>query len=72
MEFSLIEKALFISLFDITKQFTDNIKLKLNRDVLHIQSVDDANISIIDIKLKKTYFNTYNITKEITYDLILV
>lgn len=68
MEFSLIEKSLFISLFDIIKQFTDNIKLKLNHDVLHIQSVDDANISIIDIKLKKTYFNTYNITKEITYD----
>jgi len=68
MEFSLIEKTLFISLFDIFKQFSDNIKIKLNYDVLHIQSVDDANVSIIDIKLEKSYFNTYNITEEIIYD----
>ena len=68
MEFSLIDKTLFITIFDIFKQFSDNIKLKLNSNTLHIQSVDDANVSIIDIKLSKTYFNTYKITKEIIYD----
>lgn len=68
MEFSLIDKTLFVTIFDIFKQFSDNIKLKLNSNTLHIQSVDDANVSIIDIKLSKTYFNTYKITKEIIYD----
>lgn len=68
MEFSLIDKNLFITIFDIFKQFSDNIKLKLNSDTLHIQSVDDANVSIIDIKISKTYFNTYKITNNIIYD----
>jgi len=71
MEFSIIDSKLFTSVFDNMKQFSDQTKIKIHPNGLHLQSIDDANVSIIDIHLKKEYFIDYNITKDIIYDFSL-
>lgn len=71
MEFSIIESRLFIAVFDNMKQFSEQTKIKIHPNGLHIQSIDDANVSIIDIHFKKEYFTDYNITKESIYDFSL-
>lgn len=68
MSFSFTENKLFINIFDNIKQYSDNVKMKLFSNGIHLQSIDDANVSIIDINLKKTYFNDFNITEERIYD----
>ncbi len=65
MEFNLLDSSLFISIFDNIKAYSDNITMKLEKNNMHIQSIDDANISILDIKINKSYFHSYNIYKEI-------
>ena len=68
MSFSFTENKLFINIFDNIKQYSDNVKMKLFSNGIHLQSIDDANVSIIDINLNKTYFNDFNITEELIYD----
>lgn len=71
MEFSIIDSKLFISVFDNMKQFSDQAKIKIHPNGLHLQSIDDANVSIIDIYFKKEYFTDYNINKEQIFDFNL-
>lgn len=71
MEFSIIDSKLFTSVFDNMKQFSDQTKIKIHPNGLHIQSIDDANVSIIDIHLHKNYFTDYNITSEQIFDFVL-
>ena len=70
MEFSIVQPKLFINIFDTIKQFSSNVKMYINED-LHIQTVDDANISIIDIKLNKSYFDIFKCEKPVTFDFSL-
>ena len=72
MEFSIIDSKLFTSVFDNMKQFSEQTKIKIHPNGLHIQSVDDANVSIIDIHFYKSYFIEYNITYEKIFDFSLV
>jgi hypothetical protein len=72
MEFSIIDSKLFTSVFDNMKQFSEQTKIKIHQNGLHIQSVDDANVSIIDININKNYFVEYNITSEKIFDFSLV
>lgn len=72
MEFSIIDSKLFTSVFDNMKQFSEQTKIKIQQNGLHIQSVDDANVSIIDININKSYFLEYNITYEKIFDFSLV
>jgi len=71
MEFSIIDNKLFTSVLDNMKNFSEQTKIKIHPNGLHLQSIDDANVSIIDIHLKKEYFIDYNITKDIIYDFSL-
>jgi len=71
MEFSIIDSKLFTSVFDNMKQFSDQTKIKIHPNGLHIQSIDDANVSIIDIHFHKNYFAEYNITNEQIFDFPL-
>lgn len=71
MEFSLSEPCLFIHIFDIYKQYSDNIKMYFNKNGIHLQAKDDANISILDIKLNQSYFDNYKCTNESTIDFNL-
>ena len=71
MEFSLTDPSLFIHIFDIYKQYSDNIKMYFNKNGIHLQTKDDANISILDIKLNHCYFDNYKCTTESTIDFDL-
>lgn len=72
MSFSITENKLFINIFDNIKQYSDNFKMKLSSQDIHLQSIDDANVSIIDIHLNKTYFTDFNITEELIYDFSII
>ena len=71
MHFSIINSKLFISVFDNMKHFSEQSKIKIHPNGLHLQSIDDANVSIIDIHFKKEYFEDYNVNKEQIYDFNL-
>jgi len=71
MEFSILDSKLFTSVFENMKQFSEQTKMKINSDGIHLQSLDDANVSIIDIKFNKNYFTDYNIREEKIYDFSL-
>ena len=67
MEFSINNNKIFLSIFDNIKQYSDIIKLKIDKKGIHIQSIDNAQICIIDIVINKNYFNSFNTDK--TYNL---
>ena len=71
MHVSIINSKLFISVFDNMKHFSEQSKIKIHPNGLHLQSIDDANVSIIDIHFKKEYFEDYNVNKEQIYDFNL-
>ena len=54
MHFSIINSKLFISVFDNMKHFSEQSKIKIHPNGLHLQSIDDANVSIIDIHFKSS------------------
>jgi len=58
MEFSILDSKLFTSVFENMKQFSEQTKMKINSDGIHLQSLDDANVSIIDIKINKIILQT--------------
>jgi len=62
---------LFISIFEVCNQYSDNIKIYVSKKGLHLQTTDDANISIIDIKLHYTYFDSYSCIEDKTLDFYL-
>lgn len=71
MKFSLSNISLLNDIFDIFSNYCESIKICINTKGLHLQSTDNANVSIIDIKLNYTYFDTYNCDKETIIDFNL-
>ena len=71
MNLSISDSNLFVSVFEVCSQYSSNIKIFISQKGLHIQTTDDANISIIDIKLFYTYFDTYTCIEETTIDFHL-
>ena len=71
MKFTLSCISLFTNIFDIYKSYSDTIKIYISNEGLHLQSSDNANISIIDIKLNYTYFDTYECVDKFTIDFDL-
>ena len=71
MKFSISNIDLFNNIFDICKQYSENIKIYISARGLHIQTSDDANIAIIDIKLNTSYFDTFVCEEEATIDFCL-
>ena len=71
MKFSLSNINVLTEIFDIFNNYCENIKISINNNGLHLQSTDNANVSIIDIKLNYTYFDTYNCDKETIIDFNL-
>lgn len=67
MNFSLTDIKILSSVFDNIKQYSDTFKLQITNENLHIQSIDNANICIVDFVINKDYFNSFNIDK--TYNL---
>jgi len=54
MKFSLSNISLLNDIFDIFSNYFESIKICINTKGLHLQSTDNANVSIIDIKLNYT------------------
>ena len=71
MEFSISDGKLFTSVFENMKQFSEQTKMKINSNGIRLQSLDDANVSIIDIQFNKNYFTDYHIEDEKIYDFSL-
>lgn len=63
MNFSLTDIKILSSIFDNIKQYSDTFKLQITNEGLHIQSIDNANICILDFIINKNYFNSFNIDK---------
>lgn len=71
MKFSLECINKFTDIFDIYKSYSDNIKIYFSNEGLHLQSSDNVNISVLDIKLNYTYFDTYECNNNLTIDFYL-
>tara|TARA_Y100000389_G_C17392586_1_gene480724 strand:- start:178 stop:903 length:726 start_codon:yes stop_codon:yes gene_type:complete len=67
MNFSLTDIKILSSILDNIKQYSDTFKLQITNESLHIQSIDNAKICILDFVINKDYFNSFNIDK--TYNL---
>lgn len=71
--FSIENPKLFCKIFETIKLFSSHINFNISSNTFHIQSIDDAHISIIDIVFNKNYFHTYNIEDDnikITLDIL--
>jgi len=55
------KKNLFISIFQMLKSSSLQINASFYIDYLHIQGMDISHICLFDLKLKKDWFDTYNI-----------
>lgn len=51
----------FKSVFNFILTIVDNINIKLYTDGIHITSLDNSHISLINIYIPKTFFSNYNI-----------
>ena len=68
MELTFSDNKLFTTIFDNIKQYSDTFKLQINEEGLHIQSIDTANICILDFKIEKNYFNSFKTDKAYILD----
>lgn len=68
MSFSLKDVKEISNIFDNIKQFSESIKICFDQKQLHIQTIDDAKVSIIDIIINSDYFENYTIDKEYNMD----
>jgi len=71
MKFTLSDISVFTDIFDIYKNYSDTIKIDISNEGLHLQSSDNANVSIIDIKLNYTFFDTYECVDKFIIDFNL-
>uniref|UniRef100_A0A6C0ITI8 Proliferating cell nuclear antigen PCNA N-terminal domain-containing protein n=1 Tax=viral metagenome TaxID=1070528 RepID=A0A6C0ITI8_9ZZZZ len=56
---------IFVSIFTLLKSWGSTITMRFSQDELFIQSMDKSHICLADIKLKKDWFTTYSIDKDI-------
>ena len=73
MEFQISDKKkkdVFISIFQVLKNCSSIISCTFEEELLHIQGMDKSHICLFDVKLNKTWFNSYNIPekKVISFD----
>lgn len=68
MSFSLKDVKEIGNIFDNIKHFSESIKMCFNTKQLHIQAIDDAKVSIIDIVINSDYFDSFTIDKEYNMD----
>jgi hypothetical protein len=73
MEFQISDKKkkdIFVSIFQVLKNCSSIISCTFEEELLHIQGMDKSHICLFDVKLNKTWFNSYNIPekKVISFD----
>ena len=52
---------LFSQLFQHVKLFTEHINLTFDKDRMFMQSMDSARVSVFELILPSTWFDSYNI-----------
>ena len=52
----------FSSLFQHIKLFTEHVNIMFEKDHMYLQSMDSSRVSIFEIKLASTWFDTYEHT----------
>jgi proliferating cell nuclear antigen len=52
----------FSSLFQHIKLFTDHVNIMFEKDHMYLQSMDSSRVSVFEIKLESTWFDTYEHT----------
>lgn len=71
MKFTLSCISVFTEIFDIYKNYCETIKIHISNKGLHLQSSDNANIAVIDIKLNYNHFDSYECNEELIIDFDL-
>jgi len=67
MEFQISDKQkkdVFVSVFQVLKNCSSIISCTFEEELLHIQGMDKSHICLFDVKLNKTWFNSYNISEK--------
>ncbi len=65
-----IHKAeVFTIIFQHIKVFTEHINVQFLEDKMYIQAMDTSHVSVIEIQLPSTWFDSYSIEEEKSYSL---
>jgi proliferating cell nuclear antigen PCNA len=59
------KKQLFVNIFQMMKQFTNQINIICNEDNFHIQSCDTSNVILFELSLDREWFNHYKADEKI-------
>lgn len=59
------KKDIFVSLFQTLKNCSSTINVKIVPEFIHIQGMDKAHVCLFDAKINSTWFNIFEITKDI-------
>jgi len=59
------KKDVFVSLFQTLKNCSSTITMKINSELIHIQGMDKSHICLFDAKINSTWFNLFEIEKDI-------
>lgn len=59
------KKDLFISIFHLLKYSSNQINAMFTSDNLHIQGMDKSHVCLFDLNIKKSWFNSYDLTEEV-------
>lgn len=60
-----LKKQLFVNIFQMMKQFTNQINIICNKAGFHIQSCDINNVILFELYLSSNWFNNYNVNENI-------
>lgn len=61
---NLVNAEKFTHIFQHLKNFTDNINIDFLQDGIYIQGMDNSHVSLYEITLNKSYFESYEITED--------
>lgn len=67
MEFQISDKKkkdIFVSIFQVLKNCSSIISCTFEEELLHIQGMDKSHICLFDVKLNKSWFNSYTISEK--------
>lgn len=61
-----VEKAQsFVQIFQNMKAFTDTISIILKEDKMYVQGMDNAHVSMFELSMMNTWFDSYKIEKDV-------
>ena len=61
-----VEKAQsFVQIFQNMKSFTNTVSIILKDDKMYVQGMDNAHVSMFELSMMNTWFDSYKIEKEV-------